>query len=197
MALEENQQLSPEPVPSEEQKESTFQDPDTFIKSYIKDDSFSFNQYFHPRTKFEDSQVFQTLIGHLPTSKDASWSLLINPNSKEEEEIEEEEDQHANEMDLDKKRGFEECVTKNKKDGNKIIDIALKPLGSKITLTIPTKDIMKYIKYNENYVADENKKLSRDAHTSLIKALANLTEINEKTLRRIATGGPDRKKGKS
>jgi hypothetical protein len=117
LALEENQQLSPEPAPSEEQKESTFQDPDTFIKSYIKDDSFSFNQYFPPRTKFEDSQVFHSLISHsnnfLPPTKDASWSLLINPNSKEEEDIE--EDQQAHETDLEKKRDFEECVSKKQK----------------------------------------------------------------------------------
>jgi len=201
LALEENQQLSDGPTPSEEQKESTFQDPDTFIKSFVKDDSFSFNQYFPPRSKLEDSQVFHNLITHshnfLPPSKDLSWSLLINPNSKDEEieEEEEVEDQQANEMDLEKKRDFEECVPKNKKEGNKIIDVALKPLGSKINLTIPAKDIMKYLKYNENFVADENKKLSRDVHTSIIKALAHLTEINEKTLRRIATGGPDRKKG--
>jgi hypothetical protein len=94
-----------------------------------------------------------------------------------------------------RKETLKSVSQKNKKEGNKIVDVALKPLGSKITLTIPAKDIMKYLKYNENYVADENKKLSRDVHTSIIKALAQLTEINEKTLRRIATGGPDRKKG--
>ncbi len=82
------------------------------------------------------------------------------------------------------------------KGKNRVTEISVAPLDGNIVLTIPERDILKYLKENEDYINEENKKAdSNHQQKSILKALSQTTGVHEKTLKRFAESGPIRKAG--
>lgn len=91
---------------------------------------------------------------------------------------------------------LQEDSSESKKTRNKVNSIPIEPLGRRLPITLTDRDIIRYLKDNEDIISEENKRLDPYSQKhSIIRVISKTTGIHEKTLKRIATKGPQRKIG--
>jgi len=83
-----------------------------------------------------------------------------------------------------------------KRNSQKRIEhIPIRCLGSQIEITIQDEDIIRFLKENDAKIYEHNKHSDEKLY-SILKTISRVCGVHEKTLKRIAQDGPQRKKGK-
>jgi len=141
-------------------------------------------------TSIKITQTMTEITLHPPT-KDRKYSSESEHSEQHDTKIEYEENKFQSSN--GKKSSNEIAGTRIYQ--NRIVEIPLSPFDENIIqLTIPEKDILKYLKDNDTKILEENKH-KHEKRLSIFKAISRITGIHEKTLKRIARNGPKRKSG--
>ena len=168
---------------------------DVFLNNFSDDEKFNCNSA-DKRLAFDPSKpVFNIKKEHLSLYPLAGELNLVKPKEQSLSSSVFLEFDEGHRVDKNILFKSEESDDVTSVGGNRVTRIGLKPLGNKINITIPEEEILKFLKDNELNINEENKKSDNEAQLSIFKATSQITGINEKTLKRIASGGPERKKG--